>query len=51
MRVLRHSVLLTNNKKVVGVRINSRSTNVLGWVATALTFLCTAALVVSWIDW
>jgi Mn2+/Fe2+ NRAMP family transporter len=41
-------MILTNSKKVVGVRINSRSTNLLGWTTTAITFLCTGALVVSW---
>jgi Mn2+/Fe2+ NRAMP family transporter len=42
-------MLLTNRKDVMGARINSRSTNVLGWTTTAVTFLCTAALVVSWV--
>jgi Mn2+/Fe2+ NRAMP family transporter len=42
-------MLLTNRKEVMGARINSRSTNVLGWVTTAITFLCTIALVVSWL--
>lgn len=41
-------MILTNSKKVVGARINSRSTNILGWATTAVTFLCTGALVISW---
>jgi Mn2+/Fe2+ NRAMP family transporter len=41
-------MLLTNRSSVVGGRTNSRSTNILGWITTAITFLCTAALVVSW---
>jgi Mn2+/Fe2+ NRAMP family transporter len=41
-------MVLTNRKDVMGARINSRSTNVLGWATTGVTFLCTAALVVSW---
>jgi len=42
-------MLLTNDKSVMGARVNSRSTNVLGWTTTAVTFLCSAALVVSWL--
>ena len=42
-------MILTNSKKVMGARINSRSTNVLGWGTTAVTFLCAAALVVTWL--
>jgi Mn2+/Fe2+ NRAMP family transporter len=41
-------MLLTNSRKVVGARTNGRVTNILGWVTTAVTFLCTAALVVTW---
>jgi Mn2+/Fe2+ NRAMP family transporter len=41
-------MLLTSDKSVMGARINSRSTNILGWITTAVTFLCTAALVASW---
>jgi Mn2+/Fe2+ NRAMP family transporter len=41
-------MILTNSKRVMGARINSRSTNVMGWATTAVTFLCTAALLVSW---
>ena len=41
-------MVLTNSRKVVGARTNGRVTNVLGWVTTAVTFLCTAALVITW---
>jgi Mn2+/Fe2+ NRAMP family transporter len=41
-------MILTNRREVMGARMNSRSTNVLGWITTAVTFLCTAALVASW---
>ena len=41
-------MLLTNSRKVVGARTNGRITNTLGWITTVVTFLCTAALVVSW---
>lgn len=42
-------MMLTNSRRVVGARTNGRWTNLLGWVTTAITFLCTAALVVSWL--
>jgi len=41
-------MVLTNRKDVMGARINSRSTNLLGWATTAVAFLCTLSLVVSW---
>jgi Mn2+/Fe2+ NRAMP family transporter len=41
-------MLLTNSRKVVGARTNRRVTNMLGWITTVVTFLCTVALVVSW---
>jgi Mn2+/Fe2+ NRAMP family transporter len=41
-------MLMTNSRKVVGARTNGRITNTLGWITTVVTFLCTAALVVSW---
>jgi Mn2+/Fe2+ NRAMP family transporter len=41
-------MLLTNSRRVVGARTNGRWTNFLGWATTAITFLCTATLVVSW---
>lgn len=43
-------MLLTNSRKVVGARTNGRWTNLLGWITTIITFLCTVALIVSWID-
>lgn len=42
-------MLLTNSRKVVGARTNGRWTNFLGWTTTVVTFLCTAALIVSWL--
>lgn len=41
-------MLLTNSRKVVGLRTNSPWTNFLGWTTIVVTFLCTVALVVSW---
>jgi Mn2+/Fe2+ NRAMP family transporter len=43
-------MLLTNRRKVVGTRVNSRGTNLLGWTTTAVTFACTLALVASWLS-
>jgi Mn2+/Fe2+ NRAMP family transporter len=42
-------MLLINNRKVVGARTNGRWTNFLGWMTTAVTFLCALALVVTWL--
>jgi len=42
-------MLLTNSRKVVGARTNGRWTNFLGWTTTLVTFLCTLALVVTWL--
>jgi Mn2+/Fe2+ NRAMP family transporter len=42
-------MVLTNRKEVMGARINSRSTNILGWITTAVTAMCTVALVLSWV--
>jgi NRAMP (natural resistance-associated macrophage protein)-like metal ion transporter len=41
-------MLLTNDKSVMGGRVNSRVTNTLGWITTIATFAVTACLVVSW---
>ncbi|HVJ01613.1 MAG TPA: divalent metal cation transporter, partial [Sphingomonas sp.] len=42
-------MLLTNSRRVVGARTNSPGTNFFGWVTTGVTFLCTLALVVTWL--
>jgi NRAMP (natural resistance-associated macrophage protein)-like metal ion transporter len=41
-------MLMTNDRKVMGDRVNSRFTNTLGWITTAATFAASACLVVSW---
>ncbi|KKC24665.1 natural resistance-associated macrophage protein [Sphingomonas sp. SRS2] len=41
-------MLLTNSRAVVGARTNGRWTNLLGWLTTGVTFLCTMTLVISW---
>lgn len=42
-------MLLTNRRQVVGARTNSRWTNFLGWTTTGVSFVCTLALLVSWL--
>lgn len=42
-------MLLTNNRNVVGARVNGRWTNLLGWTTTGVTTLCTLALVATWL--
>jgi Mn2+/Fe2+ NRAMP family transporter len=41
-------MLLTNDRSVMGGRVNSRLTNTLGWITTMATFAASACLVVSW---
>jgi Mn2+/Fe2+ NRAMP family transporter len=41
-------MLMTNDRKVMGNRVNSRFTNTLGWITSAATFAAAACLVVSW---
>ena len=41
-------MLMTNDRKVMGDRMNIRFTNTLGWITTAATFAASACLVVSW---
>jgi NRAMP (natural resistance-associated macrophage protein)-like metal ion transporter len=40
---------ITNNRSVMGNRVNGREINVLGWITTAAVFAATAGLVVTWI--
>ena len=42
-------MLMTNDRKIMGDRVNSRSTNILGWTTTAAIFLPTAGLVATWV--
>jgi Mn2+/Fe2+ NRAMP family transporter len=41
-------LLMTNNHAVMGDRVNSRLTNVLGWTTYAITFAAAICLVVTW---
>jgi NRAMP (natural resistance-associated macrophage protein)-like metal ion transporter len=41
-------MLMTNNPRIMGDQVNSRTTNVLGWLTTAAIFSASAALVATW---
>jgi Mn2+/Fe2+ NRAMP family transporter len=40
---------MTNNRAIMGDRVNSRWMNVLGWITTAAIFAASAGLVISWL--
>lgn len=42
-------MLMTNDRAVMGGRVNGRVTNGLGWLTTAATFLATLCLVGTWV--
>ncbi|HET9159781.1 MAG TPA: hypothetical protein VFN88_04145 [Caulobacteraceae bacterium] len=41
-------MLMTNNRKIMGDRVNGLGANILGWTTTAVIFLASAALIGSW---
>jgi Mn2+/Fe2+ NRAMP family transporter len=41
-------MLITNNRKIMGNRVNGRGLNILGWVTTAAIFAATLGLVATW---
>ena len=41
-------MLLTNNRKIMGNRVNTRWMNILGWATTVAIFAATAGLVATW---
>ena len=41
-------MLMTNNRRIMGPRVNSRGMNVLGWITTVAIFAATIGLVASW---
>ena len=41
-------MLMTNNRKIMGDRVNTLWLNVLGWITTAAIFAATIGLVVTW---
>jgi Mn2+/Fe2+ NRAMP family transporter len=42
-------MIMTNNEKIMGRRVNGRGINILGGVTTAAVFAATAGLVVTWL--
>jgi NRAMP (natural resistance-associated macrophage protein)-like metal ion transporter len=42
-------MLMTNNRSIMGDRVNGRAINVLGWITTIAIFAATLGLVISWI--
>jgi Mn2+/Fe2+ NRAMP family transporter len=42
-------MLMTNDRRVMGTRVNSPLTNALGWLTMLASFAATATLVVTWI--
>lgn len=41
-------MLMTNNRKIMGARVNSRGMNILGWITMLAIFAATAELVATW---
>lgn len=39
---------VTNNKRVMGEQVNSRSANIVGWIATAVMFAAAVGMIVTW---
>jgi NRAMP (natural resistance-associated macrophage protein)-like metal ion transporter len=42
-------MLITNNRKIMGERVNSVPINILGWVTTAAMFSASIGLVITWL--
>ena len=41
-------MLVSNNKKVMGERVNNLGTNIMGWLATAVMFAAAIGMVLTW---
>ena len=41
-------MLVSNNKAIMGKRVNNLATNIIGWVTTAIMFAAAIALVLTW---
>ena len=41
-------MLMTNNRKIMGDRVNGLGLNILGWITTAAIFAATIGLVITW---
>jgi NRAMP (natural resistance-associated macrophage protein)-like metal ion transporter len=42
-------MLMTNNRKIMGKRVNSKGLNVLGWITTIAIFSASVILIVTWL--
>jgi len=42
-------MLITNNKAIMGERVNSRKLNIMGWITTVAIFSASIALLITWI--
>lgn len=42
-------MLMTNNREIMGSRVNGKAINALGWITAAALFAATAGLAVSWL--
>ena len=41
-------MLVSNNERVMGNRVNNKFTNFIGWTATAILFLAAGGMIASW---
>ena len=41
-------MLMTNNRKIMGNRVNGLGLNILGWITVTAIFAATVGLVVTW---
>jgi len=41
-------MLMTNSRRIMGDRVNTRGLNILGWITTAAIFAATVGLVITW---
>jgi Mn2+/Fe2+ NRAMP family transporter len=39
---------MTNNRELMGTRVNGRAINVLGWITTIAIFAASIGLAISW---
>ncbi|MDQ1470326.1 MAG: hypothetical protein QOJ99_1806 [Bryobacterales bacterium] len=41
-------MLMTNNRAIMGDRVNGRAIDILGWVTTAAIFAVSVGLIITW---
>jgi Mn2+/Fe2+ NRAMP family transporter len=41
-------MLVANNKRVMGDRVNGTFANIVGWLATAVMFIAAIAMFITW---